>query len=161
MYTTGYGSGHYGIAGQDYITFVPGSTLGNKDLKWEKTTTTNVGLDISLFNSRVNLALDWYNNESSNLLIKNKIPTTTGYTDQFQNLGSIRNRGFEIVLNTTNIRTKNFTWSTDLNIAVNRSKVLELYGDESLNYFIQDYESRMGYKIEVGKPLGQYVHRYQ
>ena len=58
MYTTGYGSGHYGIAGQDYITFVPGSTLGNKDLKWEKTTTTNVGLDISLFNSRVNLALD-------------------------------------------------------------------------------------------------------
>ena len=156
MYTTGYGSGHYGIAGQDYITFVPGSTLGNKDLKWEKTTTTNVGLDISLFNSRVNLALDWYNNESSNLLIKNKIPTTTGYTDQFQNLGSIRNRGFEIVLNTTNIRTKNFTWSTDLNIAVNRSKVLELYGDESLNYFIQDYESRMGYKIEVGKPLGQY-----
>lgn len=71
-----------------------------------KTTTTNVGLDISLFNSRVNLALDWYNNESSNLLIKNKIPTTTGYADQYQNLGSIRNRGFEIVLNTTNIRTK-------------------------------------------------------
>ena len=156
MYTTGYGSGHYGIAGQDYITFVPGSTLGNKDLKWEKTTTTNVGLDISLFNSRVNLALDWYNNESSNLLIKNKIPTTTGYADQYQNLGSIRNRGFEIVLNTTNIRTKDFTWSTDLNIAINRSKVLELYGDESLDYFIQDYESRMGYKIEVGKPLGQY-----
>ena len=73
-----------------------------------KTTTTNVGLDISLFNSRVNLALDWYNNESSNLLIKNKIPTTTGYADQYQNLGSIRNRGFEIVLNTTNIRTKDF-----------------------------------------------------
>ena len=88
--------------------------MGNKDLKWEKTTTTNVGLDISLFNSRVNLALDWYNNESSNLLIKNKIPTTTGYADQYQNLGSIRNRGFEIVLNTTNIRTKDFTWSTDL-----------------------------------------------
>lgn len=62
-----------------------------------KTTTTNIGLDVSIFNSRVNLSVDWYNNESSNLLIKNKIPTSTGYTHQFQNIGSIRNRGVELV----------------------------------------------------------------
>lgn len=156
MYATSYGSGHYGINGSDYITYVPGSTLGNSNLKWEKTTTTNVGLDISVLGSRVNLSVDFYNNESSNLLIKNKIPTSTGYSAQYQNIGAIRNRGVELVLNTTNIRTKDFTWNTDFNIAFNRSKVLELYGNKETNYFIQDYESRMGYKIEVGKPLGQF-----
>lgn len=156
MYATSYGSGHYGINGSDYITYVPGSTLGNSNLKWEKTTTTNVGLDISVLGSRVNLSVDFYNNESSNLLIKNKIPTSTGYSDQYQNIGAIRNRGVELVLNTTNIRTKDFTWNTDFNIAFNRSKVLELYGNKETKCFIQDYESRMGYKIEVGKPLGQF-----
>lgn len=156
MYATDYGSGHYGYNGQDFITLVPGSTLGNKNLKWEKTTTTNVGLDMSIFNNRLNLTVDWYNNKSSNLLIKNSIPTSTGYSYQYQNIGSIQNRGVEIVLNSTNIRTKDFTWTMDFNIAFNRSKVLEIYGDSETNYFIQDYESRMGFKIEEGKPLGQF-----
>lgn len=157
MYATNYDSGYYGIKDGNFITYVPGATLGNRNLKWEETATTNIGIDLSLFGSRINLSADWYNNQSNNLLIKNKIPSSTGYTDQFQNLGSIRNRGIEIVLNTTNIRTKDFTWTTDLNIAFNRSKVMELYGKEGAsNYFIQDYESRMGYKVEVGKPLGQY-----
>lgn len=156
MYTTDYGSGHYGYNSTDFITLVPGSTLGNKNLKWEKTTTTNIGLDVSIFNNRLNLSVDWYNNKSSNLLIKNKIPTSTGYSTQYQNIGSIRNRGLEIVLNSTNIRTKNFTWTMDFNIAFNRSKVLEIYGEGEDDYFIQDYESRMGFKIEKGQKLGQF-----
>lgn len=156
MYATSYGSGHYGINGSDYITYVPGNTLGNKNLKWEETRTTNIGLDFSVLNNRLNVQVDWYNNESSNLLIKNKIPTSTGYSYQYQNLGSIRNRGVEIVLNSTNIRTKDFTWSMDLNVSFNKSKVLDIYGDSETDHFIQDYESRMGFKIEKGKPLGQF-----
>lgn len=157
MYTTSYQSGHYTSNGNDYITYVPGSVIGNPDLKWEKTTTTNVGLDVTVLNGRLNLGVDWYNNESSNLLIKNTIPTSTGYTHQYQNVGSIRNRGVEIVLNSTNVRTKGFTWTTDFNIAFNRSKVLSLYGDDSKgSYMLADYKSRMAYKVEVGKPLGQY-----
>lgn len=156
MYSTDYGSGHYGYNGQDFITLVPGSTLGNKDLKWEKTTSTNVGLDITVLNNRVNLSVDWYNNESANLLINNKIPTSTGYSTQYQNIGSIRNRGVELVLNTTNVRTKDFAWTMDFNIAFNRSKVLEIYGDGETDYFTQDYSSRMAFKIEKGKPLGQF-----
>lgn len=157
MYATSYGSGHYGVNGKDYITYVPGTTLGNKDLKWETTETFNVGLDVTVLNGRVNLGVDWYNNTSKNLLIKNKIPTSTGYSTQYQNVGSIRNRGVEIVLNTTNVRTKDFSWSMDFNIAFNRSKVLDIYGGSSeTNYFIQDYESRMGFKIEKGKSLGQF-----
>ena len=157
MYATSYGSGHYGINGKDNITYVPGTTLGNKDLKWETTETFNVGLDVTVLNGRVNLGVDWYNNTSKNLLIKNKIPTSTGYSTQYQNVGSIRNRGVEIVLNTTNVRTKNFSWAMDFNVAFNRSKVLDIYGGSSeTDYFIQDYESRMGFKIEKGKALGQF-----
>ncbi|WP_294616465.1 TonB-dependent receptor [uncultured Bacteroides sp.] len=155
MYATSYGSGHYGYNGKDYITYVPGTTLGNKDLKWEKTKTVNVGLDVSVLNSRVNLSVDWYNNESANLLIKNKIPTSTGYSTQIQNVGSIRNRGVEIVLNSTNIRTKDFTWSMDFNIAFNRSKVMDIYGDSETDNFIQEYE-QIGFKVQKGKPLGQF-----
>lgn len=63
----------------------------------------------------------------------------------------------EIVINATPVRTKDFTWSTDFNVAFNRSKVLDIYGGSSeSDYFIQDYESRMGFKIEKGKPLGQF-----
>lgn len=157
MYATSYSSGHYASGGSDYITYVPGETLGNNKLKWEKTETVNIGLDVSILRSRLNLQVDWYNNTSKNLLIKNKIPTSTGYTYQYQNVGSIRNRGVEIVLNSTNIRTKDFSWTMDFNIAFNKSKVLDIYGGSSeTNYFIQDYESRMGFKIEKGKPLGQF-----
>lgn len=156
MYATQYQSGYYGINGDVFITYIPGSELGNPKLKWEKTSTTNIGLDISVFNSRLNLSVDWYNNESNNLLIRNKMAPDLGYPYRFENMGSIRNRGVEIVLNSTNIRTKDFTWSTDFNIAFNRSKILDLYGNQDQTSFIEDYESRMGFKVEVGKPLGQY-----
>lgn len=157
MYATEYGSGHYGINGSDYITLIPGTTLGNENLQWEKTSTFNVGLDLTVLGGRLNFGIDWYNNTSNNLLIKNKIPSSTGYSYQYQNIGSIRNRGVEIVINATPVRTKNFTWTTDFNISFNRSKVLEIYGENSsTDYFLQDYESRMGFKIEKGQPLGQF-----
>ncbi len=156
MYATDYGSGHYGYNGQDYITLIPGTTLGNANLKWEKTTTTNIGLDFSVLASRLNVSVDWYNNKSSNLLISNKIPSSTGYTSQIQNIGSIRNRGVEFVINAVPVRTDDFTWTSDFNIAFNRSKVLDIYGNSDTESFIQDYESRMGFKIEKGQPLGQF-----
>ena len=156
MYATSYQSGYYAVNNKNFVTFVPGDVIGNSALKWEKTTTSNVGLDVSVLGSRINLSLDWYNNESSNLLIKNDIPTSTGYKSQYQNIGSIRNRGVEIVLNSTNIRTKDFTWTTDFNIAFNRSKVLSLYGDDSDAVMIKDYESRIWYRIAKNEPLGQF-----
>ena len=156
MYATTYKSGFYGVGNSAGNTYVPGTTLGNPDLVWEKTKTVNIGLDVSAFNNRVNLQVDWYNNQSDNLLIKNKIPSSTGYTDQYQNIGSIRNRGVEIVLNTVNISTRDFSWTMDFNIAFNKSKVLSLYGKGKEEPWIKDYESRMGFLIEKGKPLGQF-----
>ena len=161
MYATDYQSGHYAINRTDYSTLVPGNTVGNKKLKWETVTSANLGLDISVLKSKLNLTLDLYNNKSDNLLIKNKIPTSTGYSYQFQNIGSIRNRGIEAVLNSVNFRTKNFSWTTDFNISFNRSKVIAIYGNSNDDSFIQNYDSRIDFLIKVGKPLGQfYGYKY-
>ena len=161
MYATDYQSGHYAINRTDYSTLVPGNTVGNKKLKWETVTSANLGLDISVLKSKLNLTLDLYNNKSDNLLIKNKIPTSTGYSYQFQNIGSIRNRGIEAVLNSVNFRTKNFSWTTDFNISFNRSKVIAIYGNGNDDSFIQNYDSRIDFLIKVGKPLGQfYGYKY-
>ncbi|MFV0469371.1 MAG: SusC/RagA family TonB-linked outer membrane protein [Dysgonomonas sp.] len=155
MYVTSYKGGKYAINNGIENTLVPGNTLANPDLKWEQTTSTNVGLDISILKSRVNLTADFYNQESNNLLLKNKIPASTGYTYQYQNIGSIRNSGVEFVLNTLNVSSKGFTWTTDFNISFNQSKVLELYGNGN-NSFLSNVDSRVDFLVEVGKPLGQF-----
>lgn len=157
MYATDYGSGHYAINNQDVSTLKPGSTVGNPKLKWETTSSLNVGLDLGFARDRVNLSVDWYNNESKDLIIQNKIPTSTGYTYQYQNIGAIRNRGVEVVLNSINIDRKDFTWTTDFNIAFNRSKVLAIYGEGDNDYFTRsEDEGHCNYMIRVGEPIGQF-----
>lgn len=99
--------------------YVLGTQLGNPELKWETQVATNVGLDVSLFNSRVNLTAEWYNNQANDLLLNCVVPSSTGYSTQYQNVGKMRNRGWEVTLNTVNIRTKNFSWTSDLNLSFN------------------------------------------
>ena len=101
--------------------YVLGTQLGNPELKWETQVATNVGLDVSLFNSRVNLTAEWYNNQANDLLLNCVVPSSTGYSTQYQNVGKMRNRGWEVTLNTVNIRTKNFSWTSDLNLSFNKS----------------------------------------
>lgn len=162
MYATDYGAGHVIVNKQDISSLVPGDVIGNKDLRWEKTSTTNIGLDMSFLNGRLNLSVDWYNNKSDNLLVKNSIPTSTGYTYQYQNVGAIRNRGMEFVWNSLNIKGKDFKWTTDLNISFNRSKVLALYGNSDSNYWLRSVSSgHINYWIQEGQPLGQfYGYKY-
>jgi TonB-dependent starch-binding outer membrane protein SusC len=161
MYATDYQSGHYTNGASDYSTLIPGNIVGNVNLKWESITSTNIGLDVSALNSRLNLTLDYYRNKSDNLLIKNSIPTSTGYSYQYQNIGSISNRGIELIFNTVNIKSRDFNWNSSFNISFNRSKVLAIYGNNDDDNFITNYNSRIDYLIEVGKPLGQfYGYKY-
>lgn len=106
--------------------YVPSSTLGNKDLKWETTYATNIGVDLSLFHSRVRLTTEWYDNKVEDMLMSSLVPVSTGYANQYQNVGTMRNRGWEFTLNTVNIESDNFRWTTDLNLSFNKSKVLSL-----------------------------------
>jgi TonB-linked SusC/RagA family outer membrane protein len=161
MYVTSYGSSSYAINKANFQTLVPGGVVGNPDVKWEKTVSTNIGVDADFFNSRISLTADVYNNESNNLLIQNRIPASSGYTTQFQNIGAIRNRGLEFVLNSVNVHSKSFKWNTSFNIAFNRSKVLAIYGQGDNDNFISNYDSRIDYLIKVGAPLGQfYGYKY-
>lgn len=160
-YLTSYGSGSYAVNNANFPTLVPGDVVGNPKVKWEKTMSSNLGLDIDLFKSRISLTMDVYNNESNDLLIKNRIPTSTGYAFQYQNIGAIRNRGVELILNTVNLRSQNFKWNTSFNIAFNKSRVLSIYGQADDDYFLQNYDSRIDYKVKVGEPLGQfYGYKY-
>ncbi|WP_299824114.1 TonB-dependent receptor [uncultured Pontibacter sp.] len=112
------------------------SQIANPDLKWEETKQFNVGLDIGFFNGRANIAVDYYNKETDDLLFSRPIPTQNGLGSYQSNIGSVENKGFEIALNTVNIDGNDdaFRWTTDFNISFNRNKVLELYNNQDIFY---------------------------
>jgi TonB-linked SusC/RagA family outer membrane protein len=102
--------------------------LGNPDLTWEKCYETNIALEARLFD-RVSLSLDLYDKNTSDLLYNVKLASVTGYTNQFQNVGAVNNRGVEVVISPDIIRTKDFLWTADFNLGYNKSKIVDLYGD--------------------------------
>lgn len=106
-----------------------GDTKGNSNLKWEMTSEWNYGIDLGLFNSRVNLTLDYYNRETVDLILNRSVGSLNGYKNIKENIGVVGNKGFEIGLNTTNISTKDFTWTTNASFSLNRNKIKDLYGD--------------------------------
>lgn len=136
--------------------YVLGSNLGNKDLKWETLHATNIGLDLGFFNGRIALTAEWYNNQISDMLMQCTIPSATGYTKQYQNVGKMRNRGWEFQLNTVNIATRDFQWTSTFNISFNRSKVISLESGQTEKTFSAG-SNRAGtvtYYATVGNRLG-------
>ena len=102
--------------------------LGNKDLKWEKTAQTDAGLEFSVLKSRISVELDYYNKQTSGLLLFVNVPETNGYTSVTKNLGTLENKGFEATINTTNIDGKIFKWTSSINAANNQNKILDIGG---------------------------------
>lgn len=100
------------------------SQLANPDLTWEKAKTVNIGVDVSVL-KRITLNVDVYDKTSAALLLNVQLPYTSGFSSVIQNVGSVRNRGLELNLNTVNLKGK-FNWETNFNIAFNQSKVLKL-----------------------------------
>jgi TonB-linked SusC/RagA family outer membrane protein len=154
MYATGYGGGKYGVGAGEITTLVPQSKLGNPNLVWEQTKSLSVGLDISLLASRLNLTLEWYDNTSENLLIEKPIAKSSGYSTQFQNVGSIQNHGYEFILNTVNVKTSGgFVWRSDLNMSFNKSKILSL---DRPPYTTEAGDGNMRFLVREGDSLGQF-----
>ena len=96
------------------------------DLTWEKSNQTDIGLDFGLFNNRITGEIDYYNKKTNGLLFSQDIPYTSGYANIYRNIGDMKNTGFELVINTQNIKKDNFTWDTNFNIALNNNKVVSL-----------------------------------
>ncbi|MFY0252771.1 SusC/RagA family TonB-linked outer membrane protein [Chitinophaga sp. 30R24] len=122
---------------------------GNPLLSWEKQNLYDIGLDFSVLNKRVYGSVGFYDKRSSALLLKKPLSMTTGFDVMNMNVGKMMNQGYEVTLGGIPISTKNFTWTSDLNFATLRNKVLSLGGDESI-----PAGSRQ--KIEVGMPFGSW-----
>jgi len=131
--------------------------MANSDLRWEKTAELDLGLDLSLFRSRISLTVDYYEKKTSDLLLDFALPAASGYTTVAKNIGSVQNRGWEFGLTTRNIVTPDFTWSTSFNASINRNKVLDLGGPTEISA-ISNSSSNTKFGnvvlIKVGQPLG-------
>ncbi len=101
--------------------------LANPDLKWETTKQYNLGLDYGFVGGRINGSINYYIKNTSNLLLRLPIPSTTGFTTSLQNVGGTSNRGFEFIVNSENFTGK-FSWNTTFNLAANRNEVTDLAG---------------------------------
>lgn len=99
--------------------------LGTPDLTWEKGFETNVGLDATLFNA-LDLTVDYYNKENSDLLFFRRLPDLSGYTGRYQNIGSVTNKGVEIAMGADIINKKDFGINVGFNISFNKNEVKEL-----------------------------------
>lgn len=108
---------------------IPGlvpSSLANDDLTWEISRQTNFGLDLGLFQDRINLTADVYRDLKTDLLLAVQLPAASGFTSSTQNIGDIENKGLELGLNTINVNQINFGWNSNFTFTANRNKVLKL-----------------------------------
>jgi TonB-linked SusC/RagA family outer membrane protein len=172
--------GSYGVTGNDRIpdylyltTFVPtrvtldgtnsyagitSGSLPNPNLKWESTAQLDIGLDFGLYNNRINATIDYYSKKTSDLLFDIPIGDWTGFASQTVNAGVIENHGIEFGINTENFVSKNFSWSTQLNMAYNKQSCLDLGGRP---YIITQIAAPYGgrgidyTKLEVGRELSE------
>lgn len=115
-------------AGNNYLEN-PGTTpsqLANPDLQWETTKQLNAGVDLGLWKDRVVVEFNVYSKYTTGLLLSVPLAPTTGFSSIFRNEGEMSNRGFELAINTTNVRTKDFRWQTAFNIARNVNKIEKL-----------------------------------
>ncbi|WP_035085477.1 SusC/RagA family TonB-linked outer membrane protein, partial [Aquimarina latercula] len=122
------------INGQTVINVTP-NQVANPDLKWESSYQTNLGLDLGLFSNRVSLSLDYYNIDTKDLIIADSSqPEFLGFLTaaSLRNVGEINNKGFEITLNTRNVSTENFSWTTDLNWSTNKNEFVSLLNGEDI-----------------------------
>jgi len=145
------------------------SNTPNPDLRWETTTSTNVGLDLGLFRNRIEVIFDWYNRQTDDLLMRASLPNYVGVSNldspgassaPWSNLGSLRNRGVEVTVNTQNVVTKDFRWSSNFIFSSNRNKVLSL-NIEGGAFFTETSDNMYGAgttntaRTVVGQPIGQ------
>lgn len=123
----------YSISSSYSYNKVPGallSQIGNPDLTWEKTYTTGVGIDATLFD-RFRLTFDFYDKNTSNLLYAVPVSGLTGVTSVWQNVGKVNNRGIELTIGADIIKTQDWFWSIDANLGHNKNEVKELYSGKA------------------------------
>lgn len=112
--------------GTEYIGYAP-SIMANNLLTWETTDQWNVGIDFGFLKNRINGSVELYLQNTKDLLLERQLPVVSGFSSVISNVGSTRNKGIEVTLNTRNIQNRNFTWTTDMTFSANKEEIVELY----------------------------------
>ncbi|HLS97056.1 MAG TPA: TonB-dependent receptor [Sphingobacterium sp.] len=158
------------------------SSIANPDLRWEKTGTYDVGVELGLFQNRLNFDVSYYNRKTTDLLLEAPLPNSSGFSWVMRNIGSVRNQGVDIMVTATPVQRDEFTWNTTLNMNYNKNEVLQLGANnedipqlswvggpnaiirvgENLNsfygyrrygvYTVEDYENGDIAKEQIGRP---------
>lgn len=120
------------------------SSMANNDLRWERSKTLEAGLDLGMFNNRVNFILDYYKRNTDDLLTTLNVPGYTGFTSVYTNLGEIQNQGFEMEFRANIIRTKNWSWDVTANMTTIQNKIIKLPENSNAN------NRQGGYEVAAG-----------
>jgi TonB-linked SusC/RagA family outer membrane protein len=146
------------VFNNNYVPGIVATNLGNSKLKWETTEQTDLGLDLGFFKQRITLTADVYRKTTSDLLLNAILPATSGFSSSFKNIGKIQNQGLELTLDTQNINSDNFKWSSSFNISFNESKVLALTENQtelqSTIAWDSSWTNTPAYIAKIGEPLG-------
>ncbi|MDB0022522.1 TonB-dependent receptor [Flavobacteriaceae bacterium] len=145
-YTAGFGSASAGGTGL--------LTLENTGLRWEIMTQFDIGLELGLLNDRLNIEMDYYNRETTDMLLNAPVPESTGFSVIRQNIGSMVNKGFELSLNSINIDRPDFTWNSTFNISMNTNEVLSLASPSDIFDVASPQFLGGGSIIRIGEAIG-------
>ncbi|MHA8079812.1 SusC/RagA family TonB-linked outer membrane protein [Aquirufa regiilacus] len=130
------------------------NTIGNADLKWETSTSKNIGADFSLWRGKVSGSVEYYQTNTTDLLLSDQLPTSTGFAAVTRNVGETKNTGIELSLSTVNVDAENgFKWSTDFTFYKNSEEIVSLYNGA---------KDDVGNRWFIGKPLNSYFdYKYE
>lgn len=135
---------------------VPGLTLGrpaNSNLKWETTTSFDIALEASLLDGRIFTEFNYYNKVTDDLLLDVTIPRQTGFTSQLQNVGSLKNSGWELLVNSNNISKSDFNWNTTLTLSSNKNEILDLGGVDFIDVVVDPIIGSGNTRLIVGESV--------
>ena len=134
----------------------PGLTLGrpaNPNLKWETTNSLDIAVEASFLGGRIFTELNYYYKKTEDLLLDVTIPRQTGFTSQLQNIGSLENKGWEFLLNSTNVRNDNFTWKSTLTLSANKNKILDLGDVDFIDVTVDEILGSGNTRLIVGESV--------
>jgi len=138
-------------------TFYAPNTVLPGNLKWETTSQYNIGLDAGFFKQRLRVTLDYYEKLTTDLLNTVYLPTSTGYTSTVQNIGSMSNKGIELLIDADIIRTKDFGLTTQFNIAHNKNRIEKLAdGDDILGATYSSFGGGAITILREGEDMGTF-----
>ncbi|MBP5538676.1 MAG: TonB-dependent receptor [Bacteroidales bacterium] len=155
----------YVFDGKSIAGYFP-ANMANDNLKWETTSQYDLGLDLAFLDNRIKFTGDVYLKNTYNLLLQATIPASSGFITEMLNVGSMENKGLELTLEVVPIRTRDWEWSINVNMAMNRNKVTALTDNQysllrSVSWDSQ-FNSQYPYITQVGKPSGMmYGYLYE